>query len=177
MKKTVNYKLKKGFTLVELLVYMSLLGILLVVLTDILVAILDTRLRSEATNYVEQDARYITARLTRSINQLPSNWIMVSPSPFGTTSNSLTYRLGFSPITYEIRGDNLIYTFPSIVAPFTPVVINVNSSETIVSNLNFTSLGDTVGKESIKIEFTVTSKTTPTSGPASQIIETTISRR
>lgn len=178
MRKKINHGFKKGFTLVELIVYMSLLGILLIVLTDILVAVLDTRLRSEATNYVEQDSRYILSRLTRSINQLPSNWEIISPGAFGSSSGTLTYQVPLFPITYELSGDDLEYNYPNLSPPPAGLLrFNVNSSETTVTNLNFTKLGDTVGKESIKIKFTVTSKTTPASGPASQTIETTVSRR
>src|SRR3989344_6072674 len=62
-----NLKTRKGFTLVEIILYMALLAVFLIVLTDIFVSILDIQTESEATSSVEQDSRALLARFNFDI--------------------------------------------------------------------------------------------------------------
>ena len=65
--------MKRAFTLVELLIYMALVGLFLVVLTNILVTILETQAESAAVSLVDIDGRYILARLAYDANTVVLN--------------------------------------------------------------------------------------------------------
>ena len=60
--------MKKAFTLIELLIYMALVGLFLVVLTNMLATILETQAESTAASLVDIDGRYILARLAYDAN-------------------------------------------------------------------------------------------------------------
>jgi len=61
--------MKKGFTIVELLLYMGLLAIFLVVLTDIWVSAMEAMTRTENVAAITSDGRYIMARLAYDVGQ------------------------------------------------------------------------------------------------------------
>jgi len=149
---------------------MGLLAIFLVVLTDIFVAILDTRTKSSATSHIEQDGRYILARLNFALHSQMN--LIQSPANIGDTSDTLTYAFSFIPFTYEINGNNLQYRVPNIFQPSEPDIVNsLNSSETTISNLSFQKIGNAGGKDTIKVNFTVSS------GQESKSFSTTVGRR
>src|SRR3990167_7290655 len=56
-------KTDSGFTIVELVIYMGLFSILLVVMTQLFISTLKVQLSSESTSNVEQDSRFILARM------------------------------------------------------------------------------------------------------------------
>lgn len=59
---------KKGFTLVELLIYMALSMIFMGILTDLFVSTLNLKQESIATSSVESDGRFILSRLIYDAN-------------------------------------------------------------------------------------------------------------
>ncbi|KKU28482.1 MAG: hypothetical protein UX80_C0003G0029 [Candidatus Amesbacteria bacterium GW2011_GWA2_47_11b] len=60
--------MKKAFTLIELLIYMGLVGLFLVVLTNMLATILETQEESAAASLVDIDGRYILSRIAYDAN-------------------------------------------------------------------------------------------------------------
>ena len=169
MKKTVNCQLSivnchPGFTLVEIILYMTLVSIFILVLTDIFAAILNVRTESEATSSVEQDARFILARFAYDINRASA---IPTPANLGDSNPTLTFTAG-STYTYAISGIDLQLNGTSL-----------NSSETKVSSLSFKKMGNSGSgnKETISIQFTLTSKTQRPSGPQTKTFNTTIGRR
>lgn len=66
---------KKGFTLVELLLYMALVVIFLGVLTSLFVSVLDVKNESTAQSSIEQDGRFILSRLLYDANQNGTDYI------------------------------------------------------------------------------------------------------
>ena len=158
---------KKGFTLVELLIYIGMLSILLTVLTQIFGSILDAQLEGEATSSVQQDGRFILSRLTYDIRR--TNNIVV-PAVLGTQSTSLQLTIGGVNYTYAINSGNLELT-NNLGAN------NLNSGDATVSNLNFTRLGNTGGKNTIQITYTVTSKVVRPKGQEIKNFQTTIGVR
>src|SRR3989344_9090196 len=67
-----NSGLLRGVTLIELLLYMGLLALFLLVLTDIFVAITSVRTETETTSAVEQDGRFIISRLAYDVSRADS---------------------------------------------------------------------------------------------------------
>src|SRR4030043_150732 len=99
--KNLKLKFQKGFTLVEILLYMGLLAILLVVLTEILVSILAVKTESEATSSVEQDSRFILSRMAYDISCATE---INTPPQIGQTRSNLRMTVGGVLYEYAENG-------------------------------------------------------------------------
>lgn len=152
-----------GFTLVEFLMYAGIFTILLLVLTQIFTSILDVQLESGATSSVEQDGRYILARLTWDIHLAQD---ITMPSDYGVPNSSLKLITNSLESTYSLSNGSLFLGAEVL-----------NSEETIASNLNVTRLKNNYGKDSLTIAFTLTSKTVRKGGPEIRNFKTTIGLR
>ena len=153
----------KGFTLVELLLYMGLLLLFLLIQTQILISVLGVRLESEANSAVSQDARFIMARLIYDINRAENIILPAIPS---AQTNSLVLIIGGTSHTYLLLGENLIITNNLGVD-------NLNSFGTKVSNLSFKRLGNVGGKNTATVSLTLTSTTQREGGPETRSVQTT----
>lgn len=160
-------KFKKGFTLVEMLIYMGLLGILLIALTDLFVAILGVKLESESNSFIEQDGRYILARLSNDVSMASSISV---PSSLGSSGSSLSLVINGSTYIYTISAGNL-----QMVDNIGTV--NLNSSETSITNLNFQKIGNVGGKETVRMDLTLESKIERNTGKDTKSFKTTFGRR
>ena len=161
---------RPGVTLVELLLYMSLVSIFIVTLTDIFASILNVRTESEATSAVEVDGRFILARLNYDISRAST---IITPSPIGATSPSLSMDIGGVTYTYSLSASNL-----QLVNNLD--TNNINGSETIISALSFQRIANASipgTKDTIRVQLTLDSKTQRPSGPEVRTFTTTIGRR
>jgi len=176
MKKTINHSLltihrkSKGVTLIELLIYMALVSIFIITLTDIFSSTLAVRTESEATSAVDEDGRFILSRLDYDIARAGSINI---PPQIGQTRSNL--RMDISGITYEYseNGGNLQLSNDQGTN-------NINSSETTVSSLSFQRIANSSipgTRDTVKIQFTLTSKTQRPQGPESKTFNTTVGLR
>lgn len=160
-------KKNKGFTLIELVVYMGLFSILLIVLAEVFTSALDDRLKSESTSQVVQDGRFILVRFMYDINRAES---IAAPAVLGEQTNSLQIIISGATYTYVLNNNNLELT--------NNFGINkLNSGDTTISDLNFKRLGNISGKNTIQINFTLTSKTIPKSGPEIKNFQTIVGLR
>jgi len=162
---------QKGFTLIELIIYMGLLVILLSVLTSIFMSSLDVQLESEANSAVEQDGSYILSRLAYDIHRAESVTI---PVVLGGTSTT-NFRIVVNGVnyTYSIDGnDNLVLQEGS--GP----INNLNGYGTSISNLLVTWLGN-AGKveDNLNIVFTITSRTRKNTGFETKNFQTNLALR
>ena len=156
-----NRKKSSGFTLIELLIYMGILSVFLIILTDVFVSILGVKLESSSYSSVEQDGRYIINRLSYDIRRATS---ITTPSSPGQNSSSLILVIGGINYTYSLNSNNLVLTSNSLSN-------NLNSNLTRISNLQFQRIGNVGGKNIIQVNFTVTSTVQPKSGPAQKVYE------
>lgn len=76
--------MKKAFTLIELLIYMALVGLFLVVLTNMLVTILEAQAESTAVSLVDIDGRFILARLSYD-----ANTVVLNPGAYSLVDGNL----------------------------------------------------------------------------------------
>lgn len=161
MKKT------RGFTLVELIIYMGIFSIFLLVLTSMFTSILDSQFETNSITSVEQDGRFILRRLT---NDIQSSSSINVPSAIGASSNSLQLVINGITNTYTLTNGNLTLTNDKGTN-------NLNNYDTTISNLSFTRLGNTGGKNTVTVSFKSTSKTLKTSGPEIKNFNMTIGTR
>ncbi len=160
-------KRKKGLSIVELIIYMGLLSILLVVLTDVFVSIIDVRKESEAVSAVEQDGNYILARLFYDVSRASS---ISTPASLGASTSSLLITIGGVNYTYSLNGSNL-----QLVNNNGTDVLN--SINTTVSSPTFLRIGNSGGKNTIQISFTVSSVTQRNHGPETKTYQTSVGLR
>lgn len=145
---TRSFKLKtnRGFTLVELSIYMGLLMIVTVILTEIFTSIIENQLSSENTSNVANDGRFIFSRFIYDVNRATS---IATPSALGSSSATLGLDIGESSYTYSLSDSNLVLSDG----------VNQNALNgygTTVSNLQFTRIGNVNGKHTVRINFTIT---------------------
>lgn len=157
---------QKGFTLIEQLIYMGLLSIFLITLTEMFVSILNVRKESEAVSAVEQDGRFILARLAYDLNRADS---ITTPAAAGATGNTLVIVIGGVSYTYSLNGTNI--QIASTVA-----TEKINSTGTTVSNLTFQRIGNG-NKDTIKTQFTINGVTQRNNGIETRTFTTTVGRR
>lgn len=162
-------KLQSGVTMVELLLYMSILSVLLLVLSSIFVSALDVQSESNATSSVEQDGNYILARLNYDVHRAQSINI---PASNGTTANNFQIVIGGINNTYSIDGNNNLILTNDLGAN------NLNNFNSSISALLVQRLGNPGGVEnSLKINFTVSSRVKRISGIETKDFETNLSLR
>lgn len=152
-----------GTTLIELIVYMGIFGTLLVVFTHFFLTVLDIKRESEAISYTAQDARFILQRLTYDIKNAST---ISTPSTLGSEGSSLILVVGGSTNTYTLSGTTLALNG-----------VRLHSFNTDVSGVSFRRLGNTNGKNALRITFTVTGKVRRTSGLKATVIQTAVAIR
>lgn len=164
---------QKGFTLVELLLYMGIFSILLVILLQLFSAILSTHAESQATSAVDQNGSFILSRLAYDIHYASD---IVSPT-LGVSCNwptTPTCQLVLSNGTYKITSlGNLTLTANGKTD-------SLNSFNTEIINMTFTTLGNTNpgSKPSVQIQFTLQSKIKRDAGVLqAKMFQTTVATR
>jgi hypothetical protein len=156
-----------GFTIMEMLIYGAILSTFLVVLSTMFSSVLESQLESEATAAVTQDSRYVFSRLSYDIGKASA---ILTPSNIGDQTSSLQLTINGSTYSYALNNGELVLTNSFGQNALT-------SSGTIVSGLTFKRLGLSGGKQSIRIGFTLTSKTNRISGPEVRTFQTTFALR
>lgn len=159
--------LKKGFTVVELLLYMAIMTVFLTVLTDIFTSVSGVKTESEMSSSVAQDNTFILARLMYDIQRANS---IIIPSAAGLQSTSMELSIGGGSYTYALNNGNLELTSPAGSD-------NLNGFNTIVSGLNFARIGNGGTTDTIQISYTITSRQTGKSGSESKTVQTTVGLR
>jgi type II secretory pathway component PulJ len=159
-------KITKGVTLVELLIYMALVSLFMIILVELFTSILKLELTTQSTTSLASDTRFIVARMGYDIENAKSISV---PSPLGQTATSLTFQdTSGTTFTYARDGSNNL----------TLNGTQINSSDTSISDITFQRIGFDIAKPStVQVKFTITSNITETSGPRSQIIQTTYGTR
>lgn len=160
-------KPQNGFTIVEMMLYMALMTILLVILTEIFTSIISVRLNADANSAVDQDTRFILARLNYDIQRSSA---VSTPASLGQTSGSLALTISGSTYTYSLSNGVLSLTTPSGASQLT-------SSETSISQLSFQKIGNTGGKETVQVLMTIKSKAITPAQAQQRSIQTTLGRR
>jgi len=92
---------QKGATLIELLLYFSLLGILLTVVTDLMLRTSEFSLEAAAKNDLQEDARFIMSKFGYDIRRADS---VSLPANLGDISSTLEFTVGTEDHSYNLAG-------------------------------------------------------------------------
>jgi type II secretory pathway pseudopilin PulG len=164
-----NRFLQKGITIIELILYMSILSVLITILTSIFISALDVQSESSAVSSVEQDGNYIIAKFGYDIR---SSSAITFPFANGDSADNFVIVVDGEDYTYSVDGNNNLVLVNSLGTN------SLNSYSSSISNFLVQRLGNAGGVEnSLKISFTVTSKIAKNSGFETQNFATTFSLR
>ncbi len=162
-----NLPKQHGFTLIEAMVVMALLGVFLTLITSLFVRAIDVQSESEAYSSTVTDGRFIMARLDYDIARATA---VSTPSALGGSGATLVMTISSTTYTYALSAGNLQVTDGAGTG-------NLNSNGSVVSGLTFQRLGNTGGKESIRYSFTVTSTAKHVSGSDIRTFTSSTERR
>lgn len=160
--------MKKGFTIVELMIYMGLMATILVVLTEMFLSVLELQSETKTISNVEADGRFILARMFHDINRASS---IELPSSLGQTADSTQLTIDSIANTYSTdENGNLIITNGYGINSLT-------GYDSSVSGLTFLRMGNAGGKNSLQIKFTLISRTLTKTGKIVKDFQTTVGIR
>jgi len=155
-----------GYSIVEVIIYIGMLSVFMAVLTGIFVSTIDAKLESESISAIEQDGRFIIAKLAYDINRAQS----IETPALGTTGNTLQITVDSLAESFALSNGKLQITKSNNTD-------DLNGHDTTISNLTFQRLGNINGKNSIKMTFTITSITQRATGPETKAFQTTLAIR
>ncbi len=156
MKNLLKHQL--GFSLVELIIYMGLVVVLFVVLTSVFLTTLDVQLTSQTSSSVQQEGRYLLARLSFDIRRANS---ITTPAGIGILSPTLSLVIAGVPYTYSVNNGQLQLTINGTTTSV------LNEFDTGVTAFSVQEIGNAGGKPTVQLELTISS----TNSSSTQIIE------
>lgn len=181
-----KFQTSKGFTLIEILIYISILLVMMALLSNLVIWIIGVKNQTRAEQETQQIARYVMEKLTQDIRSASSvdlNYSQFDQDP-GTVllniddSTSAIYTVDENKVLFYLRGDPDIIGLMShqqILAEAEPLI----TADTEVKSLIFSYIAPENGPPSIHISFSLGYKTTSTKPlyQASIDLESTISLR
>jgi len=137
-------KNKKAFTLIELLLYISIAGVMILSISIFLFTVLQSRVKNQTIAEIEQQGTQVMQIITQTIRNSSS---IISPSQ-GNNSTSLEVDNNGTPTNFDLSG--------GIIRVNEGMVVNLTNSRITVSGLDFYNLSqdNTIG--TIRIQFTLT---------------------
>lgn len=165
---------EKGFTLIDLAIYSGLLGILLVILSELFISIVQLQLSSGAQGAVEQNGAYILSRTTFDLRRATRVALPLLGETTATLSASIADGGIEVPYRYELENHNLILTVGSETS-------QLNSADTEVADFTVTKVGNSgqliTARDTIIVGFTIKSKGVTSSGQKERQYRTAVSLR
>lgn len=143
-----KFKRQAGFTLVETISYISIVGTILLALMAFFGVMLEARNKTQAIAEVNQQGQQILLKLEQTLR----NATLINSPASATTANTLSINQtnsALNPTVINLSGNNLQYKEGAASA------INLNSNRINVSNLTFTNAGYASTKGAIRIQFTL----------------------
>lgn len=149
MKRLIRSKrTARGFTLLELLLFIGLAAILMMACVGLLFIALQARLKNQAVAEVEQQGQQVLQMLMRTA--LDADGI-VSPAT-GTSATSLSLKMP-SPVASPVVFDSATGVMRMTEAGGAAVALS--SSRVVVSDLLFRNLSTSGGSGTVRIEFSL----------------------
>ncbi|OGY94355.1 MAG: hypothetical protein A2406_02990 [Candidatus Komeilibacteria bacterium RIFOXYC1_FULL_37_11] len=150
-------KNKRGFTLLETIMYLFIATILMITISGLVLSIFNARRYFISINDVNHNARFIIHYLTNRMHNV-DNIVDVSPA----VEKFHFYQIPSTRFSMEISGEDFVYRegqdtgagFPEQPS-LAPVVLN--NSNIIVSNLSLLAVNDYQGatNQGVQINFTL----------------------
>jgi len=139
----------KGFTMIELLLYMVILGTMLALLSGFVFSTYQARIKNQTIAETEQQG----VQMMETITQTVRNAQQINTPPAQSSGASLsvnTHAGATTPTVFDLNGSNLQ------VKEGTGATVSLTGSRVAVSGLNFTNVTETGGSGTVRIQFTLT---------------------
>lgn len=157
----------RGFSLIELVVYMGVFAVFISITTSIFTTVLGVQIESQSTSTVQQNGTYLIERLSYDIHRAEDINIPVSA---GIQTQELELLINGEVFTYSLNMGTLELTNNSGTH-------TMNSSDITITNLSFLRLGNPGGKHSLTIDIAFESTLADASGPEELSLHTTLGIR
>lgn len=145
--KIKNLKNKKGFSLVEIIIYIAIIGIVISGFVSYSLSVSGVNNKNYSVVTVQANSRTILEILSQNIHKAQT---VISPASFSTSTQLILDMPGIDPdITFSIL-DGILYMKEGSLATST-----MNSSRTFISNLLFTSRATSTERANIQIDLTM----------------------
>ena len=142
-------KTQKGFTLIELFLYLSIASVVLFGTSLFIILLLQTRVKNQTIAEVEQQGLQIMQVITQDVR----NGTAVNSPAQGAISNSLSINLpdaSKNPVIFDLS-NGVVRIKEGTAQP-----IALNNSRVSVSGLSFKNLSQNSALGAIRIQFTIT---------------------
>jgi prepilin-type N-terminal cleavage/methylation domain-containing protein len=141
-------KNNKGFSLLELLIYMAILSSLLIIIVNLFFMISSNSAKEEAKIEVQQNLQFAVNEITNQMNNYNTDISITTPMNSGDTGNMLKVSIDGENIKYDVSSG--IFRKTIGISP----AENVTSSDVIVDETNpiFTRIKDTI-QVNLKISY------------------------
>jgi type II secretory pathway pseudopilin PulG len=138
--KLLILKNSKGFSLLELLIYIATLSSLLIIIVNIFFMISSNSVKEEAKIEVQQNLQFAVNEITSQINIYNTNISIITPINSGDAGNMLEINVDGSNIKYDVLSGILRKTIDILPSE------NITSNDVIVDITNpiFTRINDTI---------------------------------
>ncbi len=153
----VTCQKSKGFSLLELLIYIALLLVVLTVIVPTFISFSQGRGRTISRSEVDSVLRFATEKISQDIK---SASFITTPASAAATSSVLAMTVSGSSVTYDLI-DNKLRRQAGVAQPEI-----ISSDSVAVSNLVFTrieNINTVLAKKSVSIEIDVTASYNSTS--------------
>lgn len=167
-------KHQRGFSLIELMLYMGLTSVLIALMSQVFLATLNVRIESANTSGVQRDGRFIIARLGHDIRKADA---ILSPD-IGVASSSMTLIIteGGSPQAYRYAWDGQNVTVATVDES-----VQLNSNDSVVTYFSLTRRGNSAtvedGKDTLSVSLGLDGVSDVGAGRQTLEMDTTISQR
>lgn len=145
---------KKGFTLIELILYIAIVGIISLVLIVFLGDLLESRIKNQTIMEVEQQGELIMQRVL----QAGRNANFITSPATSTSGGGLTLVMVSStlnPTIFALSGGAITLKEDGLNT------YDLNNNKVLVSNLVFSNLSRVGTRGNFRVSFTVSASSTP----------------
>lgn len=144
MFKKFRTNINKGFSLIELLIYMGFFSIFLAMILQMFSSIIGIQLESQSSSALSGDGQYIINRFAYDLRRAQS----ITTPALGASSQTLALVINNQTFTYNLDNGNLILDVNSAKD-------QLNSYQATLSNISFLRLEGRDGKDVIQVSFTI----------------------
>ena len=148
--------MKKGFTLIEVIIYLALFGILIGGAVVASFSLFESSGRNSASVMLQEEGSFILAKISATLSGTQTI-TLPDENQSGSTLSVVKWDAGAgNPIVINVDGDNIVLSHLS--NPGVPL----NNSNVSITNLNFThtkNLGEGTKPESVTSSFTASART------------------
>lgn len=153
MKIIKNHKLNSGTTFIEILLYIALLSIVIIFITDIILQTLSFMIEARNISYLDSDARFINTKIRNDIRRADS---ITTPEVIGQIATTVSFVYEGENYTYSLNNGALEITDPS-------GTYRINSDQTTVSDFSVQNASYNSGSPTLNFTIILQSRTVSSS--------------